>query len=108
MFTELLYSHLCRDLLATAGRDQESFPMKTYVINVPNVGPYVVMVRPDESEADKDDEGDATRAVFPGTEADDLVGGGGGEGAADKELVKREASKRVEIVPYHKLQFFRN
>lgn len=77
--------------------------MKSYVINVPNVGPYVVMVRPEQSE-NRRGEGRASdsRRVFPGTEDSSS-----GE-EAEREEGKKDPQKRIEILPYSKLHFFRS
>lgn len=42
--------------------------MKTYVVNVPDVGPYVIMVRPDGSIGDENSASENVRPLFPGTE----------------------------------------
>lgn len=92
-----------RDLLETTQSDAEEFPLKTYVINVPNVGPYVVMVRPDPEEGAKGDEGATmSRPLFPGTE------GSQNSLTPDEEDSPKSAQKRIEIVPYSNLHFFKS
>lgn len=79
--------------------------MKTYVINVPSVGPYVVMVRPEESNLDEKNSELDQRPVLPGTENEkdeqDNYLDSGGEARSDVQ-------DRVEIVPYKNLHFFRS
>lgn len=76
--------------------------MKTYVINVPSVGPYVVMVRPEESNLDEKNAELDQRPVFPGTEKDEQENDlGSGEARSDMH-------GRVEILPYKNLHFFRS
>lgn len=104
-----------RDLLTTKS-DQESFPMKTYVINVPDVGPYVVMVRPGAEEAEtqegaqSEDETRQSRPVFPGTEGSFNVDQEGMDEEEDmeKETSPRDSQSRIEIVPFKKLHFFKS
>lgn len=70
-------------------RDQDSLPMKTYVINIPDVGPYVVMVKPNkDEEAKEEEEGDVSRPAYPGTES-------------KLNSVRSEKDvRRVQILPY--------
>lgn len=72
-------------------RDQDSLPMKTYVINIPDVGPYVVMVKPnkdEEAKEEEEEEGDGSRPVYPGTES-------------KLNSVRSEKDvRRVQILPY--------
>lgn len=79
--------------------------MKTYVINVPSVGPYVVMVRPEESNLDEKNSELDQRPVFPGTEnekdeQDNYLDSG--------RETRLDVQDRVEIVPYKNLHFFRS
>lgn len=95
---------LLRDLLETAGSDrEEKFPMKTYVINVPNVGPYVVMVRPDQKDgiADAESTSGGVRPVFPGSES--VFAGNRGEGETESG-----SHDKIEIVPYKKMHFLKS
>lgn len=117
--TVIFFLHLFRRNLFNIGRDQESSSMKTYVINIPNVGPYVVMVRPTEEELGNDGDGDTvdSRPVFPGTESED-----NGARRMDKEeedlSIERQkeqeqgdvhrTQRRVNFIPYHNVNFFKS
>lgn len=94
-----------RDLLLDQ-REQEKFALKTYVINVPNVGPYIVMVRPDQTKDEKHVDV-SRRQVIPGTEVKE----GADSAVAVKTSSNRDGRKdeqnRVEILPYKNLHFFK-
>lgn len=75
------------------------------MINVPNVGPYVVMVRPDPAKDVKQIEL-RTRPVISGTEA--KYADFGDDQKEVKSERPRDVANRVEILPYKNLHFFKS
>lgn len=83
-------------------------------MNIPNVGPFVVMVRPDRTDGEENSAREAPpkaseRPVFPGTEPDVLEVTNIAEQVGNEDRAPAGLSRRVvDIVPYKGVHFFQS